>query len=247
MHRLILGAGLCLVVSGPAGLRAAPVPAPATAPATGPRPAPQAACPATGAAVLERVFSADCADCWASDPGLRQAKARPVPRWVFDWIVPADAAAPLAAGALPESAERAARATLAGLTAGPATERHQAPRALPAGLQLRASSGPAWQGYFGVQLSLRRPAGTRLPAGSTGWLALVEQVPGGSDGTPVDRALVRSLAGPLPLEALPAGQPLTHLRALRWPASAEPTRLQARAWIEAPDGTILAVAADQCR
>ena len=246
MHRLILGAGLCLVVSGPAGLRAAAAPAPAT----GPRPAPQAACPATGAAVLERVFSADCAVCWASDPGLRQAKARPVPRWVFDWIVPADAAAPLAAGALPESAERAeraARGTLAGLTAGPATERHQAPRALPAGLQLRARSGPAWQGYFGVQLSLRRTAGTRLPAGSTGWLALVEQVPGGSDGTPLDRALVRSLAGPLPLDALPAGQPLTHLRALRWPASAEPTRLQARAWIEAPDGTILAVAADQCR
>ena len=171
-------------------------------------------------------------------------------RWVFDWIVPADAAAPLAAGALPESAERAERAapaTLAGLTAGQATERHQAPRALPAGLQLRARSGPAWQGYFGVQLSLRRPAGTRLPAGSTGWLALVEQVKAGSDGTPVDRALVRSLAGPLALDALPAGQPLTHLRALRWPASAEPTRLQARAWIEGPDGTILAVAADQCR
>ena len=148
---------------------------------------------------------------------------------------------------MPESAERAARATLAGLTAGQATERGQAPRALPAGLQLRASSGPAWQGYFGVQLALRRPAGTALPAGSTGWLALVEQVPAGSDGTPLDRALVRSLAGPLPLDALPAAQPLTHLRALRWPAAAEPTRLQARAWIEGPDGTILAVAADHCR
>ena len=240
------------MVSGPAGLRAAPLPAPAA----GPRPAPQAACPAAGAALQERFFSADCADCWASDTGRRQAKAGPVPRGVFDWIVPADAAAPLAAGALPESAERAERAeraaraapaTLAGLPAGQATERHQAPRALPAGLQLRARSGPAWQGYFGVQLSLRGPAGTRLPAGSTGWLALVEQVPAGSDGTLVDRALVRSLAGPLTLDALPAGQPLTHLRALRWPASAEPTRLQARAWIEGPDGTILAVAADQCR
>ena len=224
---------------GPDGLLAAP--------AAGRRPLPQAACPASNAAVLERFFSADCADCWATAPGLPRAKAGPVRRWVFDWIVPAGAAAALAAGALPESAERAARGTLAGLAVGHTSERRQAPRALPAGLQLRASAGPAWQGYFGVQLSLRHPAGTALPAGSTGWLALVEQVRGGSDGSPVDRALVRSVVGPLALDTLHAGQPLSHLRALRWPASAEPTRLQARAWIEGPDGTILAVAADQCR
>ena len=242
----MLGAGLWLAASGPASLWAAP--------AAGPRLAPQAACPPSGAAVLERLFSADCADCWANATGRAPAKTGPQRRWVFDWILPADAGAPLAAGALPESAERATRGSLAGLTAGQASERHQAPRTLPAGLQLRASSGPAWQGYFGVQLSLRRTANTPLPAGSTGWVALVELVAAGSDGTAVDRALVRSVAGPLPLDApgaqrssLPANQPLTHLRALRWPAGAEPTRLQARAWIEGPDGTILAVAADQCR
>ena len=69
----------------------------------------------------------------------------------------------------------------------------------------------------------------------------------GSDGTPIARSLLRSVAGPLPLGTLQPGKTMTHLRALRWPASAEPTRLQARAWIEGPDGRLLAVAADACR
>ena len=118
---------------------------------------------------------------------------------------------------------------------------------------MRMASGPAWQGYFGTQLTLRltgRPGAakttTALPAGSTAWLALVELVRAGSDGTPVARALVRSVAGPLPLTALAPNQTMTHLRALRWPASAEPLHLQARAWIEGPDGRLLAVVADRC-
>ena len=41
-------------------------------------------------------------------------------------------------------------------------------------------------------------------------------------------------------------QRLTHLRALRWPETAKPERLQARAWLEAPDGRVLAMAADRC-
>ena len=98
-----------------------------------------------------------------------------------------------------------------------------------------------------MQLTLQIDPRTALPAGSSAWLALVEQVSAGSDGTPIARSLLRSVAGPLPLASLQPGKPLTHLRALRWPASAEPTRLQARAWIEAPDGRLLAVAADQCR
>ena len=56
--------------------------------------------------------------------------------------------------------------------------------------------------------------------------------------------LVRSVAGPLPLDG--AKRPISHLRALRWPESAQPTRLQARGWVEGPDGRLLAVAADRC-
>ena len=225
MHSLILGAGLCALA---AALPAAAKPA----------------CPAAGAATLERLFGADCPDCWAQ----AQAGGSAAPGWVFDWIVPAGPDAALAAGALPESAERLQRLGLGAPSAG-ATPRLALQPAHRAGSTpaLRVQSGPAWNGYFGLELRLPASARSRLPAGSTGWLALVERVPAGSDGTPVARDLVRSVAGPLALDGLRAGQPLSHLRALRWPASAEPTRLQARAWIEAPDGTILAVAADQCR
>ena len=167
--------------------------------------------------------------------------------WRFDWIAPGAEGAPLAAAALPEAADRIARLGLAlPGTSQTLQQAHAAPPPL-AGLRLTASSGPAWQGYFGVQLTLQTRPGTALPAGSTAWLALVEQVDAGSDGTPVARSLMRSVAGPLPLRTLQPGKSLTHLRALRWPTSAEPTRLQARAWVEGPDGRLLAVAADACR
>ncbi len=200
-------------------------------------------CPGARASVRENLFSADCAGCWAATGPATNG-------WRWDWITPGSASAPLAAGALPESAERALRL---GLPALPADQAQVHTRAtLPAlpGLRLHMVSGPAWQGYFGLEMRLRSSGKSPLPKGSSAWLALVELVPAGSDGSPVARALVRSVAGPLPLDALNAlqpGQPMTHLRALRWPASAEPTRLQARGWIEGPDGTILATAADRCR
>jgi hypothetical protein len=36
------------------------------------------------------------------------------------------------------------------------------------------------------------------------------------------------------------------LRALRWPETAQPTRLRAMAWVETPHGGIVAVAAERC-
>ena len=230
MHPLILEAGLV------AGLLSVDLPA-AAAPA----------CPPLQAAVVEAYFSADCGDCWSAPPGPAAAANS----WRFDWISPGGDGAPLAAGALPEAAERALRMGLAPATSPAPAGRHAAGKPLP-GLRLRVESGPAWQGYFGLQLTVSAARNTTLPTGASAWLALVERVPAGSDGTPIARALVRSVAGPLPLDALQPGKAmipltrLTHLRALRWPASAEPTRLQARAWIEAPDGRLLAVAADSC-
>lgn len=124
----------------------------------------------------------------------------------------------------------------------------------PSAWRLQVASGPAWNGYFGLQMSLQaaRAGSNRagLPAGSTAWLALVELLPPGTDGSPVARALVRSVAGPLPLDGLAVApspdQPLSHLRALRWPDGARPERLQGRAWIEAPSGQVLLMAADRC-
>ena len=206
----------------------------------------QAACPAPQAAVQEVFTAADCALCWSAaslPPGA--------PGWRLDWITPAATDAPLAAAALAEAAERAARAS-----AAPAVARR------PTALRLQVAAGPAWNGYFGLQMTLQQArAGSLsagqsagLPAGSSAWLALVEWLPAGTEGSPVARALVRSVAGPLPLDGPAAGpalrqpqpQPITHLRALRWPESARPERLQARAWIESATGQILLMAADRC-
>ena len=193
-----------------------------------------AACPAAGAPVVEHFIAASCTDCWADDA--------PVPAgvWRFDWITPGADDAPLAAAALPDAAERLQR-----LGGTPASPRSQGARALP-GLQLKVGSGPAWQGYFGLQLQLRARGKAALPAGASGWLALVELLPPGSEVNSGPRALVRSVAGPLPLDGAGRAQGINHLRALRWPTGAKPERLQARGWIEAADGSLLAVAAQRC-
>ena len=218
MHPLILGGGVgaLLLVSPPV----------------------HAGCPAPQAAVQEAFIPADCAHCWSAPTALPGA-----PGWRLDWILPAAANAPLAAAALAEAAERAARAGAEPAVAG-----------RPSALRLQVASGPAWNGYFGVQMTVQsaRAGSNRagLPAGSTAWLALVELLPAGTDGSPVARALVRSVAGPLPLDrpasGPPLAQPLSHLRALRWPEGARPERLQARAWIEAPTGQVQLMAADRC-
>ena len=158
------------------------------------------ACPPAASPVTEVFIAADCADCWSA-PAARAG----APGWRLDWITPAAADAPLAAAALADSRERADRAAAASAVA-----------LRPSALRLQVVSGPAWNGYFGLQMSLQRAR-----AGA-------------------------NRAGPLPLAEPPPGQSVSQLRALRWPEGAQPQRLQARAWIEAPTGQVLLMAADRC-
>ena len=199
-------------------------------------------CPAPQAAVLERFLSAECADCWAQ-PAPEPAALTGPAVWRFDWIVPGSDAAPLSAAALADARDRLARR---GQPAPAATALLGQPAAGADGAPgLTAELGPAWLGRY-MALALRLTTQRPLPAGSSAWLAMVELLPAGTDSSPVARALVRNVAGPMPLDSAEPGQPLQHLRAMRWPETADPTRLQARAWIEGPDGTMLAVAADRC-
>ncbi len=199
-----------------------------------------AACPPPGAPVVESFIPAGCADCWAADAPA------PPGAWRFDWVIPSDDSAPLAAAALPDTTERLQRLRSVEQLGALAATTVIRPALPPSGLRLTVGSGPAWQGYFGLQLQVKQHGRSRLPAGATGWLALVELLPAGSEANAGPRALVRSVAGPLPLDG--AGRPTgtTHLRALRWPDGAKPERLQARGWIEAADGSLLAVAAPRC-
>ncbi len=230
MHPSILGAGALAAL-----LATLLATLPAQAAGKGKPRAAAPTCPATGAAVVEHFIPATCAGCWAA------AAQVPASAWRFDWIVPGADDAPLGAAALPDATERLQRLGL------PDANLHlQAPRALT-GLRLTVGAGPAWQGYFGLQMRLHARSRAALPAGATGWLALVELLPAGSEANGGPRALVRSVAGPLPLDGAAAPRGLTHLRALRWPTGAQPERLQARAWIEDSGGRLIAVAANRCR
>ena len=85
------------------------------------------------------------------------------------------------------------------------------------------------------------------PAGSTGWIALVEDIPVGTRGTQVPRRLVRDVVGPLALPSAPgARNAVAPLFALRWPANAHLGNLMAAAWIEGPDGRVTRITTDRC-
>jgi len=99
------------------------------------------------------------------------------------------------------------------------------------------------KGYLGVQMH----ATGAWPAGSSGWIALVEALPEGTRGAQVPRRLVRALVGPLGLPAAPgAAHAVAPLYALRLPENAHPENLSAAAWIEGADGRITQVAGSGC-
>ncbi|WP_428425348.1 hypothetical protein [Methylibium sp.] len=186
--------------------------------------------------VIERLMSADCEACWSG------TAPHPLPRssWVLDWIAPAtdNADAPLAAAALPEAGARLEALASPALSDG-AREFRWALAARPA-VHLQVGGGPAWNGYLGLQLQTRG----KPPAGSAAYLALVENIPAGSDGSPVARRLVRNVAGPLVIE--PSGQRSTQWRALRIPEGAKPERLQGAAWWVDGEGRLRGMALEAC-
>ena len=215
MHGLILGVGLLAAASAIA--------------------AAAADCPPRDASLVEQFVSADCADCWRQGDDAADERA---PRRL-DWIVPGPggADAPLSNAALPEALERVARS---GIGTASATQRLARSRLLapPRATRLALGAGPAWHGYIGVQVDTAGP----WPRGSQLWLALVELLPAGAEGNASARALVRGVAGALPI-GRGAG---SHLHAMRWPESARLERLQPRAWIESAEGRIMAIASLAC-
>ena len=196
-------------------------------------------CPRVNAAVFERFISAECQACW-TDASVAQAGAG---EWLLDWIVPSARGddAPLSSAAPPEARARARRA----LKAEPANDRARVRRSAArrdTSWQMSVVSGPAWNGYFGVQVD----ASGRADNGVSAWIALVETVAAGTDGSAVPRELVRTLSGPFTPSDLRSGGPWQHLLAMRWPETAKPSRLHARAWIENAAGRIVAMAGEPC-
>lgn len=208
-------------------------------------PAP-AHCPPRSARVTEHFLSADCADCWAAHAQV-PADVRPAspvnPSWRLDWIVPTDTGdgAALASAAVTDAPERLGRAGLAAPAGMQSLVVLDTIRPAP-DTRMQLETGPAWSGYVGVRLTVRG----RLPAGTQAWVALVEELDPGAEGSAQPRVLVRRVAGPLALHGKGSPARTEHLRAIRWPEQALAHRVRARAWIESTDGRMLGMASDTC-
>ena len=177
-------------------------------------------------AMLERFISAACESCWQT----ATAPDRPGEVLVLDWIAPAGDGAPLASAALTEATARADK-----LLANE-TQSRRVSLTKPGAPRVRIADGPGWNGYVGLSLTVQRIA--KLPTGAVGYMALVERVPAGSEGSPVARQLVRALIGPLPLDELLSQAKVQHFRATRLPTStfelSHPTRFQPSLFFPSP-------------
>jgi len=214
-----------------------------------PKPPPGVAqnCPARATLLVEHFIGADCLACWqVAPPGLG---AMPVAarEWSLDWIAPTADDAAMAAAALPEAGERLARVNAelpARMASAPAAFDSVTALARPAPRRrFSVHSSLPHNGYMGVQMH----ASGVWPAGSSGWIALVELIPVGVRDTQIPRRLVRVLVGPLKLPAAPGVKnAVAPLYGLRWPENAHADQLVATAWVEDADGRITQIATDRC-
>lgn len=200
----------------------------------------------TPSAVLERFMDADCEACW------KDAQApRPAPgELALDWVTPGAQGddAPMSAIATRGASERLRSLALAA-PAGSVVS-HHARVAKPA-LALRVAHGLPFNDYIGTSIGLTPAAALRGKGKASAWLLLVETLAPGTEGTPVERNLVRNTlvvdwdgnAGSQPAGAA-AGW--FEARSMRIPDGADPKRLRLVGLLEDASGHLLAAAVSRC-
>lgn len=204
-------------------------------------------------ALLERFISADCAACWTDANTLKNLKGE----LALDWITPSPKGddAPLSAAANRDALDRLD--TLRQST--PAATLNQTHTIASSPFMLRVAHGVALGGYMGASIELIGRPGTALPRQPlTAWLLLVEEVPAGTDGTPVARNLVRNtLKSPWNMNSSlssseqsgkrpPPPKRLYESRPMSIPAGANPDRMQVVGWVEDAKGRVMAAAGSVC-
>lgn len=194
-------------------------------------------------ALLERFINADCEACWASADA-------PAPRpgaVAIDWIVPGSRGddAPLSAAATRDALDRL---QALGQTAPERTSATTHPRKSTGAQRLRVAHGLPLGGYMGASIELKRVP--KAPGQVTAWLALVESVPAGTDGTPVARNLVRNLLK----STWNKDTLLSNEKQMRWlesrpmsvPEGANPDRIRVVGWVEDTKGRMTHIAQSRC-
>jgi hypothetical protein len=195
--------------------------------------------------LLERFINANCDTCW-SDPATPQAAAGQV---VLDWVLPGDKGedAPLSAVAAREALDR-----LAALRQGPPAQ--SLASTLPVrglkGAALRVAHGLPLSGYLGTSIELKPIPAAAKGRQWTAWLALVETLPTATEGSPVERNLVRNVLqtpwdGRKPL-AKGAPNRFFDARSMSIAQGANPERMRVVGWVEDDQGRVLAAAQSRC-
>ena len=194
--------------------------------------------------LMERFINADCETCW-SDPATPVPGLRSV---ALDWIVPGTRGddAPLSSVATRDALHRL-EALKENIPAKATGAEHKV-KGLP-GAALRVAHGLPVSNYLGVSIELKPVApAARQPLNA--WLALVETLPAGIEGSPVERNLVRNLIlqpwnGRNQLSNSEQSR-LFEARSMSIVPAANPERLRVIGWIEDEKGQVLAAAESRC-
>ena len=195
--------------------------------------------PAAG--LRERFINADCAGCWTAPdtPAARPGELS------LDWVLPGNQGddAPLSAVARRDGLERL---QALGLPLPAGQSQRGARAAGPQGWQLRVAHGIAFNGYLGVSIEFKHsgalPPAKDLPL--TGWLALVETLPAGTEGSPLERRLVRGLFK-TDWDRRQPGAVLS--RSMAVSEGVNPERLSLVGWLENARGGLLTAVQSRCR
>ena len=213
----------------------------------------QASCSSDGTpqpvAIFERFISADCEACWtdAATPSP-SATAGAV---VLDWIVPGQAGdeAPLSAAATNDAL---ARLQALGRAPPAATDVYTAAVEGARPARLRVAHGLPFNDYLGTAIAFtptRRDGAA--PDAMAFYLLLVESVPAGTEGTRVDRNMVRNmLQGTWDKRDTLSNSKQTkwmESRSMRIPDGAQPERLRMVGWVQDAQGRVVAAAQSACR
>lgn len=200
---------------------------------------------ATPLALVERFLSADCEACWSAPQTLK-----PSPRTLtLDWIVPSAQGdeAPLSAAANRDARMRLeALGRLAPTTSSITSTQVVGGRAN----RLRVAQGVPVGGYIGASIELKTTLMPRRQEALSAWLVLVETIPAGVEGSPLERNLVRNVllsTWNKPDQLSKTEQVVLHeMRPLNIPPGAAPERLRAVGWVQDARGRVLAAAQSVC-
>lgn len=195
-------------------------------------------------ALLERFINADCLDCW-SDPATVRAGPREL---ALDWVLPGTQGedAPLSAVATRDGLKRLQ--ALGTATPAGSSGRRGSVKRVPG--TLRVAHGLPVSGYVGASIAYKQ-----VPADAAGqpwsaWLALVETIPAGTEGSPVARNLVRNVIQPLwdGRKQLSKTERLNFIesRSMDIPPGMKTDRLRVIGWVEDAQGRLVAAAQSRC-